>query len=209
MTRDACAGEPASYYPLGRATQRDGTLSPDEGEGPRDVVEGLASASELLHAQWSDLHIGDWSTPVREPADNPDLGTLELSRLPLLRLTEVEVHGCDLDVGLADWSDTFVDAALPSRIAWLNTRRSNHRDVDLALTGAWRLASTEGDVWRVRALPDGFVEAVDTDGPAEATIRASRRDVLATLLGRPLAGTVSYEGDAELAQAFSRAFPGP
>ena len=209
MTRDTCAGRPTAYYPDGRASQRDGTLSPEPGESPRDVVEDLGHAGSALHQAWSALNDGEWSTVMREPAENPDLGSLELSRLPLLRLTEVEVHGCDLGLGLPDWSDTFVRAALPTRVAWLNTRRSNHRNVDLGVTGTWRLASTEGDVWRVSARSDASVQAVEGDGPADATISASSRDLLATLLGRPTVGAVTFTGDVELAKAFGRAFPGP
>ena len=209
MTSDTCAGRLTSYYPEGRAAQRDATLAPAAGESPREVVSELATASEALHERWNSLNDGEWSSPVREPKDNPDLGPIELSRLPLLRLTEVEVHGCDLGVGLADWSETFVAAALPTRVAWLNTRRSNHRNVDLDITGTWRLIADEGDVWRVTARSDASVEAVEGDGPAEATISASRRDLLATLLGRPTVGAVTFRGDVELAKAFSRAFPGP
>ena len=209
MTRDACAGSPTSYYPQGRAIQREGTLRPADGEAAHSVVADLGTASDALHHEWAGLNDGEWSTPVREPTDNVDLGNIVLSRLPLLRLTEVDVHGCDLGMGLPDWSDDFVNAALPTRVAWLNTRRSNHRNVDLGVTGTWRLLSGEGDAWRVTARPDGSVEAVDTDGPAEATISASRRDLLATLLGRPPAGAVTYRGDVEMAKAFSRAFPGP
>ena len=209
MTEDTCAGRPTSYYPEGRTTQRDATLAPADGESPQEVVRDLASASAVLHERWNSLNDGEWSSPVREPKDNPDLGPIELSRLPLLRLTEVEVHGCDLGVGLVDWSDAFVAAALPTRIAWLNTRRSNHRNVDLGITGTWRLVSDERDAWRVTARADASVEAIEGDGPADATISASCRDLLATLLGRPTVGPVTYRGDVELAKAFSRAFPGP
>jgi hypothetical protein len=209
MTADTCAGRATSYYPEGRAAQRERTLAPAPGESARDVVSDLAVASAALHERWAALNDGEWSTPVREPRDNPDLGPIELSRLPLLRLTEVEVHGCDLAIGLPDWSDAFVAAALPARVAWLNTRRSNHRKVDLGITGTWRLASTEGDTWRVTAQADGSVQAVEGDGSAEATISASARDLLATLLGRPTVGAITYRGDVELAKAFSRAFPGP
>ena len=209
MTAEACAGRATAYYPEGRAAQREKTLLPGPEESRREVVEDLASASATLHQEWQALNDREWSTPVREPADNADLGTLQLSRLPLLRLTEVEVHGCDLAIGLSDWSVTFVDAALPTRVAWLNTRRSNHRSVDLGVTGTWRLVSNEGDVWRVSAHADGTVEAVEGDGPCEATIAASRRDLLATLLGRGTVDPVTYRGDVELAKAFGRAFPGP
>lgn len=209
MTLDTCAGRATAYYPEGRANQREGTLVPEAGESPLEVVDDLGDASSQLQETWAALNDGEWSSVVREPADNPDLGTLPLVRLPLLRLTEVEVHGCDLGLDLPDWSDLFIDAALPTRVAWLATRRSNHRNVDLGVKGTWRLAATEGDIWRVTAHADASVDAVEGDGPADATISASRRDLLATILGRSTTGPVGYDGDIELAKAFGRAFPGP
>jgi hypothetical protein len=64
--------------------------------------------------------------PVIEPSDRKDLGQTPLGLLALLRLTEVEVHGTDRDIGLPDWSDIFVSTALHRRLTWLNTRRANH-----------------------------------------------------------------------------------
>ncbi len=71
--------------------------------------------------------------PIVEPPDNPDLGPVELRRLALARLTEVEVHGTDLDVGRTTWNEMFVRNVLPMRLEWLNSRWANHRDIDTSI----------------------------------------------------------------------------
>src|SRR5205085_10927089 len=106
-------------------------------------------ASAELHAAWSTLDDAQWDLAVVEPEGKTDLGPLTLARLPLLRLTEVEVHGSDLDVGLDDWSATFVRAALPFRLDWLNARRTNHRAVNEGVQGSWLLRSTDGPTYLV------------------------------------------------------------
>lgn len=149
-----------------------------------------------------------WGITVREPVDNTDLGPAPLARLALARLTEVDVHGVDLGIGARDWSNTLIDIALPTRLAWLPTRRTNHRDVDASVQGSWLLVapdlrwilSVTGD--QVRSAP-----AAPTD-QARATIKGARRDLLALLLGRP-ARPLTIEGDPEFAAAFGRAFLGP
>ena len=108
MTSSARTGEAVSYYPDGRDGQRAMTLVPAPGELPHAVAASLRDASAALNRAWNTLEPEDWLSPVVEPEDNPDLGTVELGRLPLLRLTEVEVHGTDLGLGLDDWSDLFV-----------------------------------------------------------------------------------------------------
>ena len=210
LTRGALDGERAAYYPQGRAVQRPATLVPQSGESPRDVVTSLARSSAALHDTWATMTASQWEAATREPEDNPDLGPLPVSRLPLLRLTEVEVHGSDLDVGLDDWSDTFVSMALPFRLDWLNTRRTNHRDVDAAVEGSWLLDAIDGPAYLV-TVDGGRVASrpVTSHTAARATIRGSSRDLLALLLGRPLRAQPALEGDTAFAAAFSRAFPGP
>ena len=147
---------------------------------------------------------------MTEPDDNPDLGTVSLARLPLMRLTEVEVHGGDLNLDLSPWSEVFVSAALPFRLSWLNTRRTNHREVDDSLEGSWLLVATDGPTFRV-AVRGRRVESHPADSTAAATavIEASSRDLLALLLGRPLVAGARLRGDVAFGEAFSRAFPGP
>jgi uncharacterized protein (TIGR03083 family) len=211
MTRDALAARPTSFYPQGRVLQRPLTLAPRGGEVPADVVASLALASERLHDSWACLSDTEWSVPVVEPADNPDLGPSTVAVLALLRLTEVEVHGGDLMMGLPDWSDVFVSSALVARLEWLNKRRSNHRPVDEAMSGSWLLVALDGPTYLVTVGASGVrsTPADATAPPAVATIQGSSRDVLALLLGRPTNQDLELAGDVELARAFSRAFPGP
>jgi maleylpyruvate isomerase len=201
MTADAVAGRPTSYYPAGRATQRPGTLEPRADERPIDVVSSLRDASAALDDAWA--AVDDWSTAVTEPADNPDLGTLDLGRLPLARLTEIEVHGTDLGLGLGPWSEVLVRHALPMRLEWLNTRRSNHRQVDVTIRASWLLVATDGPVRQIVAVNGPAVRsfpAADTE-EVDAVIEGTGRELLALLLGRAPVGFAP--------EAFARALPGP
>jgi maleylpyruvate isomerase len=164
ITDAALAGEPVAYYPSGRSSQRPGTLHPRAGESPLEVVASLAEASAALHDRWAD--VADWDVVAHEPDDNPDLGDQPLATFLLLRLTEVEVHGTDLDVGLPDWSPEFVIAAMPMRVARSDTR----------IDGRWTLVATDGESWEVGT------------GPNRGRIEASRRDLMALLLGRSFPG---------------------
>lgn len=181
MTMDAVAGRPASYYPEGRANQRPGTLVPRSGESPADVVASLRDASAALDRAWSD--VVDWPMNVREPDDNVDLGPFRLLDLPMFRLTEVEVHGTDLDIGMPDWSDGLIRVGLPTRIERLARRNQ-------LTPGAWRLVAEGGPL-------DGLDEIVG-DGSEPEVIRASSRDLFALTLGR-----------INLSDSFAGAYPGP
>lgn len=158
MTLDALAGRPAAYYPGGRATQRPGTLEPRPGERAADVVTSLRETSAALDDVWS--AVDDWSIVVREPEDNVDIGSQPLGYLPLVRLTEVEVHGTDLDLGLSGWSELLIREGL-----WMRLDRVARR-TPLA-PGAWSL--------------NGFVVG---DGSEPEVIEASDRQLFALTLGR-------------------------
>lgn len=210
MTADALVGRETSHYPGGRAAQRQVTLSPAPGEQPQDVLDDWADTAARLDALWGSLDGNQWSVTVTEPADNVDLGPVTLGRLALARLTEVDVHGVDLDIGFPDWSDILVDVALPTRLALLATRRTNHRDFDRSLDGSWLLVagafrwvvSVEGD--RVTSTP-----MRGTVNRTRATISGTRRDLLALLLGRERLQPLEITGDTEFGASFERAFPGP
>lgn len=178
MTLDAIAGRPAAYYPEGRSTQRPGTLEPRGGESPSDVVRSLADASAELDAAWEG--IDKWDITVSEPSDNVDLGPYPLRHMPLFRLTEIEVHGTDLGIGLSPWSDVLVGAGLPMRLERLARRTP-------LTAGAWRLVAT-----------DAPHELVVGDASMPEVIEATSRDLFALTLGR-----------FELSESFSRALPGP
>ncbi len=108
------------------------------------MIAAFAQESQRLVEAWNRVDDPQWKTKVQEPADNVDLGPINLWILALLRLTEVEVHGHDLDLGLSPWSETFVNTALPMRLRWLPTRRSNHQDPQQSVDGKWVIAATDG-----------------------------------------------------------------
>jgi uncharacterized protein (TIGR03083 family) len=210
VTVETLAGRAAAFYPEGRADQRPGTLVPEPGEVPADVVTSLGTESERLDDAWAGLTADEWSRTVIEPADNPDLGPVALDYLAMSWLTEVEVHGTDLGLGLADWSDVLVAAALPARLAGLATRRANHRAVDPTVQGSWLLLATDGPCVRLSVDGDRVTsEEADRSSTVDAVIKGTSRDLLAMLLGRPTLVPLALRGDLALAGAFSRAFPGP
>lgn len=198
MTRDALAGVPTSYYPDGRSVQRPTTLVARPEESSTDVVASLRKVSDELHSEWQ--AVDNWDVRVTEPPENPDLGTMALRRLPLARLTEVEVHGTDLGLGLGPWSDVFVRHVLPMRLEWLSARRSNHKDVDTAIKTSWRLVAEDMDLSYVIAV-DGPNVVSEPGDAAAATISGTGAELLALLLGRAPDGFAPAE--------FGRAFPGP
>jgi len=209
VTGEALAGREAAFYPEGRSVQRPGTLSPAPGESAADVFRSLAEEGRRLHGSWSNLSAPDWQTDVVEPPENPDYGSISMSVLPLLRLTEVEVHGSDLDLGLREWSETFVEVALPTRLAWLAIRRRDPALYDPNVQGSWLLAATDGPRWTVSVIGDEVrSEPAAAEGRTDATIEGTARDLLAMLLGRPT-HELAMSGDTEFAASFKRAFPGP
>lgn len=200
MTDDAIAGRPTSFYPYRRAEQRPATLRPEPGESTLDVVASLKAASAALHKRWR--RVTDWTPEVTEPSDNRSLGTVSLGHLALLRLTEVEVHSTDLGIGLGPWSDVFVRRALPMRLAWLATRRSNHRPVPDDLHQSWLLTATDGGPTALLTVDGAMVTSTPAtpEARADVIIRATSRELLALLLGR---------SDLAVAAEFNTAFPGP
>ena len=174
------------------------------------MLDDWASLGDRLDGLWATLEPDAWAVTVTEPADNVDLGPVPLGRLALARLTEVDVHGGDLDIDLADWSTTLVDVALPTRLAWLETRRTSHREADRSVQGSWLLVADELR-WLV-AVDGDRVTSMPVHGsvaPPRATISGTRRDLLALLLGRERLQPLEITGDAEFAARFERAFPGP
>lgn len=209
MTRDALGGRETSYYPEGRERQRPATLRPAPHESAVDVLKDWRTLAAALDAEWA--VVGErWSTPVIEPSGNADLGTIPLARLALARLTEVDVHGTDLNINAPDWSSVLCEVGLVTRLHWLATRRTNHRTFDVSIAGSWLLSDDDGLRWIVTADGRDVVSrrAADDDEP-RGTIHGSRRDLLALLLGRPLRDPLRFTGDVAFAQSFQAAFPGP
>jgi hypothetical protein len=210
MTRAALMTQEVAYYPEGRKVQRPHTLVPFRGESALAVVESLIFHSDQLDQLWRSVDLADWNTEVVEPPGNPDLGSVPLGRLPLLRLTEVEVHGSDLGLNVEDWGDLFIDVVLPMRLDWLNARRANHRDFDANLEGSWLLVATDGPTYRI-SVEGSEVESrpARPTSAARAVIQAPSRDLLALLLGRAVHTQPVITGDIAFGEAFTRAFPGP
>lgn len=210
MTEDTLAGRATSYYPGGRAAQRPVTLRPGPGEQPRDVLDDWAEVAARLDRLWGLLDRDDWALTITEPEASTDLGPVPLARLALARLTEVDVHGVDLDIGFPDWSEMLVDVALPTRLAWLTTRRANDRAVDGSVQGSWLLVA-DGFRWVVSVEGDQVTSAPAdrSTGRPRATISGTRRDVLALLLGRRQHTSLEITGDVEFGASFEQAFPGP
>ncbi len=206
MTSDAQAGQPAAFYPGGRSAQRPSTLHPGPQESPADVVQSLIEASAALDELWAQIPPEAWDgTTVHEPEDNPDIGPITLLQLAILRLTEVEVHGTDLDLGLSDWSDPFIDAALPMRIAWLPRRHTPSQ----APSGSWNLVATDGPSFNV-AVSQGVVSASPGKAcQADATISGPKADLLGLLLGRVDVADLDIAGDETTARRFATTSPPP
>lgn len=206
MTSDALAGQPTAFYPGGRSAQRPSTLHPGPQQSPADVVQSLVEASAALDELWAQIPPEAWDgTTVCEPEDNPDIGPITLLQLAILRLTEVEVHGTDLDLGLCDWSDPFIDAALPMRIAWLPRRHTPSQ----APSGSWNLVATDGPSFNV-AVSQGVVSASPGKAcQADATISGPKADLLGLLLGRVDVADLTIAGDETTARRFATAFPPP
>jgi hypothetical protein len=200
---------PAAFYPGGRASARPATLEPARGERGLDVVASLIEESVQLDELWRHRSERQWGLVADEPEGNADLGPVPLWHLALLRLTEVEVHGHDLDLGLSPWSDDFVSLTLPQRLRWLPSRRANHRPVH-AIDGTWVLASTDGPVFTISARGRRVEVTATGSPPAGAeTIAGSSRQLLAFILGRAPLSELRVEGDPGLAGAFNAAFPPP
>ena len=205
LTLSALHEQPASWYPSGRPRQRPGTLRPRPGEGPDDVLRSLEATSSALQRVWEDLRDDDWARPVL-PVRTEDPRDLTVDGLLVLRVTEVEVHGTDLAIGLREWSAGFVTAALPFRL-----RRLDGRWPAVEVERSWLLDVRGGPTWVVH-LRGAAATAAPVTGPpppADATITGEPRDVVALLLGRVDWDRLVLEGDVEAARSFGEVFPGP
>lgn len=210
MTTDALDGRPTAFYPLGRAAQRPSSLQPQPGESPSEVVTSLGEESRRVDNLWHSIEEHQWQQTIDEPEGNPDLGSITLWTLLLLRFTEVEVHGYDLDLDLSPWSETFVSVALPMRLKWLPTRRSNHRALSRPVDRSWALISTDGPSFLIQAKGDAVEVSETSDEPsADAAIIGQSHQLLSYILGRSSLDSLTTRGDHNLAASFSTAFPPP
>ncbi|HUP72337.1 MAG TPA: maleylpyruvate isomerase N-terminal domain-containing protein [Acidimicrobiales bacterium] len=205
MTEGALAGRSEPMYPGGRANLRPHTIVAAAGESAVALVASLHAETAALERLWHTLSLDDW----RRRIDEPDHGPIPLSQLLVLRLTETEVHGTDLGFAAVDtWDERFVEVVLPLRLAWLD--RSRHRpDADLSVAGSWLLSDGRANWLVVADGADVHAYIAGADTGSDCRLTASRRDLLALLLGRPPDGSIERSGNLPLADAFKRAFPGP
>lgn len=207
MVRAALADEPALFYPGGRLEQRPGTLLPSPGESPREVVDSFAERCERLDATLAAVPGDGWTVFAREPEGHHDLGPQQVFALAVLRLTEVDVHAVDLDVGIEDWSDAFCRVGLPLRLQRLGKHLANNPSPE-PIVGTWLLRASPVDCYLVSKTADtATVRGALYEDIADGTIDASARDLIALMLGRPFEGVVEFSND--FARSFSAAFPGP
>lgn len=218
MIDDTVLGRPTAFYPGGRETVRPATLQPEDGESPAAVVVSLVDVSSQLYRRMAAVTDEQWELAIAEPAGNSDLGSVTLRTLAVLRLTEVEVHGTDLAIGLESWSDDFVAAALPMRLHRLAARPPGARPPGgpgaEAIGGIWRVETTDGVCpgLAVTIRSDGAsvsVTADDLPPTGAAIMRGSAHDLLGLLLGRVTLDRLELAGDVDTAARFSDAFPPP
>ncbi len=206
MTSDALADLPTGFYPGGRAAQRPSTLQPAPDESAADVIQSFNESSAVLDETWSHIPAEAWDeTTTREPVGNPDLGSFTLKELAILRLTEVEVHGTDLDLGLSDWSDTFINAAWPMRVTWLPRRHSISKSSPIS----WNLVPTDGPAFNVSVRQAEVTVSEGTGDNAGVVISGSQAQLLGMLLGRVDISRLAVSGNEVTALQFPNAFLPP
>ncbi len=195
-------GRQSAFYPAGRDAQRESTLRPALGEAPLRVLTSLRDACVELDDVLAGVAEAEWSLHV-EPSTDGDLGAIALSDLLTLRLTEVEVHGTDLNLGLEPWADVFGRAALEQRLA-----RARFEAIVGAVPIAVESVAPDVGTWVVRIDADGKA-SVSPTGPAEATVTATANDHVAMLLGRTPATAPDVAGDREAAAVYRGRIVGP
>ena len=96
----------------------------------------------------------------------------------------------------------FIREALPMRLAWLATCRSNHRPVPDDVHRSWLLTATDGGPTTLLTVDGSAVTSTPAppDTQADVVIRATSRELLALLLGR---------SNLAAAAEFGIVFPGP
>ena len=173
-------------------------------------MDSLVDLSRALQQTWESLTERDWEVMVDEPEDNPDLGPLGLGRLPLLRLTEVEVHGSDLDLGLGGL-ERVLRARGPSVPVWTGSISGGPAGCPAdRIDGSWLLVATDGPVHLVTVRGESVSSVpAAADAAATAVIEGTSRDILSLLLGRPTVEPLAITGDQAFGRTFTMALPGP
>jgi len=115
----ATRGEVIDQY-VGGVEGRALEIEAGAGRPARELIADVLFWSQQLDGTFDRLPDDCWARPVRSMRG----GEHPVSRLPLHRWWEVEVHLVDLGIGFgpADWPTDFVDCALPRLITGLADR---------------------------------------------------------------------------------------
>lgn len=156
-------GGVGDQYP-GGTRQREDDIAAGAERDLRALVADVLAASTRLEAVW-------WQTPAHAWEQGRARSTHEqwpITELPFRRWREVEIHHADLGnrFGWADWSDRYVERELALAVDGLGERLAGNVAVVLE-------ANDTGERW---AVPPG--------APSPVLVRASRRELLAWLVGR-------------------------
>lgn len=127
----AVRGELVEQYP-GGLDGREAAIAVGATQSRDEIVGDLEKWSIRLDALFGSLPAAAWKRPVRTVGG----GSHPVSLLPFRRWREVEVHLVDLSLGQStqDWSQEFVDRAMPSLLTGLG-ERANRRDLMAWLLG--------------------------------------------------------------------------
>ncbi len=201
MIEATLEGRQSAFYPAGRDEQRESTLRPALGEAPAHVAGSLRDACAELDDVLASVTEAQWNLRV-DLSTEGDLGAIALWDLLTLRLTEVEVHGTDLDLGLDAWSEVFGRVAFEQRLD-----RARFAATDASALSVEIVAPGVG-IRVVTIAPDGEA-SVASPGGAAATLTATANDHVALLLGRRPATMPDIAGDVEAAAAYLSRIVGP
>jgi maleylpyruvate isomerase len=106
------------------AQAREAGLETGAAQAPRDLMNDLADSAMALRTMIRQLPDEAWSFGVQLP----DSGPFPAAELLIRRLTEVELHHCDLGIGYdaAKWPASFAQAQLAEPMRSLRQERMNY-----------------------------------------------------------------------------------
>jgi maleylpyruvate isomerase len=163
LLRWARTGEQTPMYPSQEA--RDSAIEAGAGRPAAELAADVRESAAALAAEAARMPDDAWPARVRRtPAGDP----FPASAVPLMRLTEVEIHHVDLAAGYGyqDWPREFVTDTLPA-VAESFRQREDTPPVRLTVTG-------ESQTYQLG--PPGAA--------SPAQVRGAPGTVLAWLLGR-------------------------
>jgi maleylpyruvate isomerase len=118
----ARVGQQRPAYASARAREDD--IETSAAQAPRDLMNDLADSAMALRTMIRQLPAEAWSFGVQML----DSGPFPAADLLARRLTEVELHHCDLGIGYdaAKWPASFVQAQLPEPMRSQRAERMNY-----------------------------------------------------------------------------------